>query len=93
MCFSASESLITAEEVGLYLPLVLCIGTVLSMGFGPPVVANSVLLVSNEFILYSLPYFILNHVNMLKSVPVLIFSESESDPLILSMNLIQIRSR
>lgn len=83
MCFSASESLITAEEVGLYLPLVLCIGTVLSVGFGPPVVANSVLLVSNEFILYSLPYFILNHVNMLKSVPVLI----------LSMNLIKIRSR
>nr|XP_034317605.1 uncharacterized protein LOC117686566 [Crassostrea gigas] len=41
---SASESLITAEEVGLYLPLVLCIGTVLSVGFGPPVEANSVLL-------------------------------------------------
>uniref|UniRef100_K1QGV0 Uncharacterized protein n=1 Tax=Magallana gigas TaxID=29159 RepID=K1QGV0_MAGGI len=42
--FSASESLVTAEEVGLYLPLILCIGTVLSVGFGPQVEANSVLL-------------------------------------------------
>lgn len=65
--FSASESLITAEEVGLYLPLVLCVGTVLSVGFGPPVEANSVLLVSNECIIYSLPIN-LNFVNMLKSI-------------------------
>lgn len=65
--FSASESLITAEEVGLYLPLVLCIGTVLSVGFGPQVEANSVLLVSNEFIIYSFPIN-LNHVNMLKNI-------------------------
>lgn len=65
--FSASESLITAEEVGLYLPLVLCVGTVLSVGFGPPVEANSVLLVSNEYIIYLLPIN-LNHVNMLKSL-------------------------
>lgn len=66
-CFSASVSLITAEEVGLYLPLVLCVGTVLSVGFGPPVEANSVLLVSNECIIYSLPIN-LNYVNMLKNI-------------------------
>ncbi|XP_022310370.2 uncharacterized protein LOC111115802 [Crassostrea virginica] len=41
---SVSDTLITAEDFGLYAPPILCLGTVLSLGFGPAVEINNVLL-------------------------------------------------